>query len=173
MTSSWTAKAFWVVLGLAGGLLIGDLVNSRQAQAVATHSQGDFIIATGSSNQREIEGVWLLDYAAAKLFYLQMNAQGGFGGSTELDLLRAFEINAARGDEPHFAMVTGRFEAQNVADVLYLAETSTQKILAIRVPDQMNPTTGAPIGPPQVIAAIPYGTPGAAKKGPASRRKTR
>ena len=156
MNRHWTAKGFWLLLGLAAGMIVADLTNLPSAHAVASNSRDDNLIATGSTEQTEIEAVWLLDYGQAKLFYITMGPQGTYAGMTSMDLIQAFELDDAQGEQPHFMMVTGRFQTRGLSDLLYLAETNSQKMLVITVPTS-NPRTFAPVGEPRVVASVPYG----------------
>lgn len=147
-------RGFWLILGLVAGLLVSDLATVKTAEAVATCQYKEYMIATGASNQATIEFCWLLDYKGARLLCIALNQAGALGGITEVDLLEEFKLGAA-GEAPHFMMVTGKFQTREIADILYVAETTTGQIMVVAIPPRML-QNGAPAGPPRVISKFSF-----------------
>lgn len=147
-------RVFWLVLGFAAGSLVEDICGPHDVHAVATSGFQENLIATGQSNQRQIENCWLLDYKQSRLLCIALNNAGGLGGFSEVDLLKEFKLDAS-GERPHFMMVTGRYESREIADVLYLAETTSSQMMILSIPPRALPN-GSP-GPIQLISRFSYG----------------
>ena len=152
---SWTSTGFWLALGLAGGMLIADLTNVPTLEAGANTSRykEDAIVA-GASNNGDIDYIWLLDYGLATVQCISMNRNGTLGGLAAFDLTEPLKEELAAG-EPHFMMITGKFVAQEIADVLYLFETNSHQVLVIAAPIRIDPN-GVPLSSPRLLAKFSY-----------------
>ncbi|MGL4463390.1 MAG: hypothetical protein ACRC1K_14670, partial [Planctomycetia bacterium] len=119
----------------------------------------DFEMVTGTSNQENIDVCWVLDYTGAQLFCVSLNQRGLPGGIVSLDLIDAMQPQAGatpakKAGKPHFMMVTGTFRSQEVADVLYVMETTSKQMLIVAIPP-MNLGTGQFTAPPRRVATFP------------------
>lgn len=157
-SGAWVNRGFWLFLGMTAGMLIYDLTNVHTAEAVATSQYKEYLMATGRSNQATIEFCWVLDYKGARLLCISLTQAGQFAGISEVDLLSEFKLGAT-GETPHFMMVTGKFETREIADILYVAETTTGQMLIVAIPPGLNPN-GAPSGPPRVISRFDFANKG-------------
>ncbi|QDU60746.1 hypothetical protein Pan216_15960 [Planctomycetes bacterium Pan216] len=142
------SRTFLVVIGLAGGLLISDLAGPSVSFATTSDRYKNYIIVTGTTPQQTIDGVWILDYAGARLLFFTLDQQGRFL-STELDLLQVFQMGDA-SEQPRFMMATGLAKTNQIQDLLYLVETTTGQLVAIAPPTAQRTVLGRPtiVGPP-------------------------
>lgn len=149
MKKNWTNTGFWLVLGLAGGMLISDLASVNTVQAKGSTSRyEDFCMVTGRSYDNEIDLIWLLDYRTAQLHGIIMSRKGKLGRIAGLDLLEQFQLD--EGIQPHFMLVAGGFNTQNV-DLIYLAEVTTGQLLCIEPPNVLTGQRGTQEMPVRVV----------------------
>lgn len=155
-TRSWTNYGFWLMLGVASGMLISDLTNEPALHAATTSQRDEYLIATGQSNSNDVDVVWVLDYLGARLVCISMTRQATFGGMTEIDLLEQFpKLAEDKKAKPKFMMVTGQFVTQEIADLCYVAETSTGEMIAVAVPSRFDAQL-RPLSPPRVTAKFSF-----------------
>lgn len=153
---SWTNSGFWLVLGLAAGMMISDLTSAQTLQARATGSASrysDDAVVTSRSFDGQIDLVWLLDYRTATLNCILMNNNGKLQAAAMLDLLEQFELDDEQ--KPHFMLVAGGFSVRNT-DLVYLAEVTTGQLLCVSPPNVAAGQRGARPQPVQVVDRFSY-----------------
>lgn len=146
---NWTNTGFWLVLGLAAGMLISDLTNVKTVEAKGSTSRfDDFCMVTGRSYDNEIDIVWLLDYRTAELHNIMVGRNGKLTRIASLNLIEQLELK--EGMQPHFMLVAGGFNTQNV-DLIYLAEVTTGQLLCVLPPNIRTGNRGNAPLPVQVV----------------------
>lgn len=148
-SGAWMKGGFWLMTGLALGMVISDLTRIPTAEANVASRYEEYCIATGRSFDGEIDVVWVLDYKFGLLHCLILNRQGQMNALGRVDLVEQLEINEGKRVKPHFMMVTGRFETRRT-DFCYLVETETGQILCVEPPN----VEGAQRGQPQIPRVI-------------------
>lgn len=150
MGKTWTNTGFWLVLGLAAGMLVSDLTKVPTVSAAGSADRfEDFCMVTGLSFDTEIDLLWLLDYRGARLHCIMVDRQGRLSEMAKIDLLEQFDLKEGGRSRPHFMMVTGRFAVQGT-DLLYLAEVSSGQLLCIAPPFGMGRRPGQ-VATPRVV----------------------
>ena len=145
---SWTNGGFWLMTGLAMGMLISDMTsNSPTVKAESSSSRyEDYCMVPGRSFDGLIDNIWLLDYKLGVLHCLVLNNAGFIVSLGKVDLVEQFELPAGKKIKPHFMMVTGYFKNRNT-DFCYLAETESGQILCIQPPLVSGAQRGALLEP--------------------------
>jgi hypothetical protein len=138
-----SSRLAWLVVGIAGGLVIGLNVAGIWPQiplhAVATHGQGNFAICTAPMDE-DVEAVFILDDLTGDLKAAAFNVQmRRFNTFYDYNVLRDFPMEGTR--QPQFRIVSGVANIrQNVAagqmarSVIYVAEATSGQIVAYGVP---------------------------------------
>jgi hypothetical protein len=127
---------FWMVLGLASGMLLSDVLQVRKVEAGGSTSLNEeYRIATGINFETKVDAIWLLDYKTAELQCIMLDAQRPsiLSSLCKIDLAEQFEIPEGSRTKPKFLMVTGGYGPRNT-DVCYVAETTSGQILCIMPP---------------------------------------
>lgn len=149
MKRNWTQTGFWLVLGLAGGMLISDLTQVKTVEAKGSTSRyQDYCMVTGRSYDNEIDLLWFLDYRTAQLHGIITDRNGRLQRIAGLDLLEQFQLE--EGLQPHFMMVAGNFNVQST-DLIYLAEITTGQVLSILPPNIRVGQRGVAAQPVRVV----------------------
>ncbi|MFO0945435.1 MAG: hypothetical protein U1D30_05735 [Planctomycetota bacterium] len=153
---SWTNGGFFLMLGVAAGMLLSDLTKTPTVSAAgAADRYEDSCMVTGLSGTNEFDFVWLLDYRGGRLHCIITTREGRLQQQGQpLDLLEQFELPEGSRKKPHFMMVTGRLGTQGI-DICYLAEVTTGQLLAI-VPPFIGGVRANQNPPPRVVDRITY-----------------
>lgn len=151
----WTNYGFWLVTGLALGMLISDVAPSASVKADSASRVDEYCMVSGKSFDGEIDCIWLLDYKQALLHCLVLSRQGNIMELGRVDLIEQLELNKAGGRRsPHFMMITGRFGTRGT-DFCYLAETDSGQILCIEPPNVGGAVPGQ-IQSPKIISRFRF-----------------
>jgi len=152
---SWMNGGFWLMTGLAMGMLISDLTSDKSVEAASSSSRyEEYCMVPGRSFDGEIDNIWLLDYKLGVLHCLVLNRGGVITSLGKVDLVEQLELQAGKKLKPHFMMVTGFFKTRNT-DFCYLAETETGQILCIQPPLVQGAQPGASLEP-QIISRTSF-----------------
>ena len=147
---SLTTYGFWLLLGFAGGMLVSDLAEPRRAYGTTSNRYEEFVMATGNSEDTQVDLVWLLDYDMATLSCISLANNGLFAGKSEVDLQNVFKGVKS----PHFILVTGTLRNFTISDIVYIAETTSGRVIAVAAPKLNNQL--APIERPKVLDIMPF-----------------
>ncbi len=136
---------------LLTGICLGAFLPHIPLHAVATDRTDTYIIATGLLDS-DVEAVFFLDCLTGDLFAaVPGKATGGFTALYRYNVLKDLQVDPAKN--PHFLMVTGladlrtgSYRAYSGSSVVYVAETTSGKVVAYAVPwDRARWNTRAPI----------------------------
>ncbi|MBY0589338.1 hypothetical protein K2X85_19355 [bacterium] len=133
-TGNWTNYGFWLVTGLAAGMLVSDLTREPAAKADSACRYEEFCMVSGQSYDGEIDIIWVLDYKFGVLHALILNRDGLINTLGTVDLVEQLQLTSGTRVKPHFMMVTGRFRTRGT-DYLYLVETETGQVLCVEPPN--------------------------------------
>ena len=131
-------RVAWLVVGALVGFLIAAFMPAQQSQAVATHGQDGFALATGLLDTN-VEGVYFLDCLTGVLRGSVLNVYNGqFTASFEANVLNDMHLDTVKN--PKFLMVTGLAnlrrgptQFQPGESVIYVAEVSSGMLAAYAV----------------------------------------
>ena len=98
---SITNVGFWVLLGLAAGMLISDLTRLPTVSAAGSADRyEDFCMVTGLSFDTEIDLLWLLDYRGARLHCIMVDRNGRLSEIAKIDLMEQFALKEGSRNAP-------------------------------------------------------------------------
>jgi len=131
-------RVAWLAIGALAGFLMAALMPAQQSQAVATHGQDGFALATGLLDTN-VEGVYFLDCLTGVLRGSVLNVYNGqFTASFETNVLTDMRLDTVKN--PKFLMVTGLAnlrrgptQFQPGESVIYVAEISSGTLAAYAV----------------------------------------
>jgi hypothetical protein len=133
------SPSVWLVSGLVLGVAVGGFLPHAPLHAVATDHIDNFSIATGPVDE-ELEGLFILDFLTGSLKCAVLSiATGRFTCAFETSVLD--DLGVKPNQNPKFMMVTGNAglrrtggQLQPGNSVVYVAETSTGRVVAYAVP---------------------------------------
>ncbi len=157
-SAGWTTYGFWMVTGLALGMLISDLTREPSAKADSASRYEEYCMVSGQSFDGEIDIIWVLDYKFGILHALILNRDGLINTLGAIDLVEQLQLEAGTRVKPHFMMVTGRFRTRGT-DYLYLVETESGQCLCIEPPN-VGGTTRGQAQVPRVVSRFRFRRPG-------------
>jgi hypothetical protein len=131
-------RVAWLAIGALAGFLIAAFLPAQKSQAVATHGQDGFVLATGLLDSN-VEGVYFLDGLTGVLRGSVLNVYNGqFTASFEANVLNDMHLDTVKN--PKFLMVTGLAnlrrgptQFQPGESVIYVAEVSSGTLAAYAV----------------------------------------
>lgn len=141
MFQKFCNHAALVVLGAFVGAVVAaawlGIGQPQLVQAVATHGEANFAIATGPADNA-IEAFYFLDFLTGDLRAAVINRRNAtFTSTFERNILQDFE---GIGNNPKFLMVTGNAELprgrgpQLAASLVYVAEATSGRVCAYVLP---------------------------------------
>jgi len=131
-------RIVWLAIGALTGFLVAAFMPAQPSQAVATHGQDGFALATGLLDTN-VEGVYFLDCLTGALRGSVLNVYNGqFTASFEANVLADMHLDTVKN--PKFLMVTGLAnlrrgptQFQPGESVVYVAEVSSGTLAAYAV----------------------------------------
>src|SRR5262245_13721198 len=98
-------RVVWLAIGALAGFLLAAFMPAQPSQAVATHGQDGFALATGLLDSN-VEGVYFLDTLTGVLRGAVLNVYNGqFTASFDQNVMNDMHLDTVKN--PKFLMVTG------------------------------------------------------------------
>jgi hypothetical protein len=151
MLKQWTSlRATWLVVGTLAGICMTSFWPSAPLSAVSTDRTEKFAMTT-TPVENDLEAVFTLDFLTGRLTGAVLSNQGtGFAAYYFRNIAADFNVNPE--SKPSYAITAGRASlqqrgrAQWGASVIYVAELSSGRVAAYRIPYvTMNRKVPAPI----------------------------